>query len=304
MPLRLVKGAYWDSEIKYAQQQGLDNYPVFTRKAGTDTSYLACARYLLSEHTRGVIYPQFATHNAGTIAAILQMAARAGSSFELQRLHGMGEGIYREVLKNPLVSCRIYAPVGQHRDLLAYLVRRLLENGANSSFVHQLADESVGMDELLISPLRLEPDSSQPLPPDLYGSVRRNSLGLDLTVDAMRAPLLAAYGTTPIPAVPEATTAQAADAVARAVAAFPAWAHTPVVQRAAILRQAANALESAMPRFCALLVKEAFKTWGDTVAEVREAVDFLRYYADQAETTLCVQQLPGPTGARNEVRLH
>jgi len=158
---RLVKGAYWDAEIKRAQEMGLPHYPVFTHKHHTDISYLACARALLE--AQDVIYPQFATHNAGTIAAILQMAARAGTRFELQRLHGMGEGIYREVLKNPLIACRVYAPVGQHRDLLAYLVRRLLENGANSSFVHQLADESVGMDQLLISPLRLQPGSSLPL---------------------------------------------------------------------------------------------------------------------------------------------
>jgi RHH-type proline utilization regulon transcriptional repressor/proline dehydrogenase/delta 1-pyrroline-5-carboxylate dehydrogenase len=159
------------------------------------------------------------------------------------------------------------------------------------------------MDELLISPLRLEPDPSQPLPPDLYGATRKNSLGLDLTVDAMRAPLLAAYGTVSVPAVPEATTAQATDAVARAVAAFPAWSRTPVAQRAAILRHAADALESDMPRFCALLVKEAFKTWGDTVAEVREAVDFLRYYANEAERIMAPVTLPGPTGESNELRL-
>lgn len=298
---RLVKGAYWDAEIKRAQELGLAHYPVFTHKHHTDVSYLACARALLEAND--VIYPQFATHNAGTIAAILQMSARAGSTFELQRLHGMGEGIYREVLKNPLVSCRVYAPVGQHRDLLAYLVRRLLENGANSSFVHQLADESVGMDELLISPLRLEPDPSLPLPPDLYGATRKNSRGLDLTVDAMRAPLLAAYGTVTVPAVPEATTAQAAEAVTRALAALPAWARTPVAQRAAILRSAADALESAMPRFCALLVKEAFKTWGDTVAEVREAVDFLRYYANEAERIMAPVALRSPTGESNELRL-
>jgi RHH-type proline utilization regulon transcriptional repressor/proline dehydrogenase/delta 1-pyrroline-5-carboxylate dehydrogenase len=334
---RLVKGAYWDAEIKRAQELGLPHYPVFTHKHHTDVSYLACARALLDAND--VIYPQFATHNAGTIAAILQMAARTfgphapplrgslppegtqpglgrpgaglGSAFELQRLHGMGEGIYREVLKNPLVSCRVYAPVGQHRDLLAYLVRRLLENGANSSFVHQLADESVGMEELLISPLRLESEPSQPLPPALYGGVRKNSLGLDLTVNAMRAPLLAAYGTVSVPAMPEATTAQATDAVARAVAAFPAWSRTPVAQRAAILRNAADALESDMPRFCALLVKEAFKTWGDTVAEVREAVDFLRYYANEAERIMAPIALPGQhwgvtlgvTGESNELRL-
>lgn len=298
---RLVKGAYWDAEIKRAQELGLPHYPVFTHKHHTDVSYLACARALLGAND--VIYPQFATHNAGTIAAILQMAARAGSSFELQRLHGMGEGIYREVLQNPLVSCRVYAPVGQHRDLLAYLVRRLLENGANSSFVHQLADESVGMDELLISPLRLDPDPSLPLPPDLYGAARKNSRGLDLTVDAMRAPLLAAYGSVRVPEVPEATPQQAAVAATRAMAAFPAWAGTPVAQRAAMLRQAADALEADMPRFCALLVKEAFKTWGDTVAEVREAVDFLRYYANEAERIMAPVALPGPTGESNELRL-
>ena len=188
---RLVKGAYWDAEIKRAQEMGMPHYPVFTHKHHTDISYLACARALLA--ARDAIYPQFATHNAGTIAAILQMASRTGSAFELQRLHGMGEGIYREVLRNPLIACRVYAPVGQHRDLLAYLVRRLLENGANNSFVHQLADESVGMDQLLLSPLRLQSAPSLPLPPDLYGPQRKNSVGVDLTVEAMRAPLLAAY---------------------------------------------------------------------------------------------------------------
>ncbi|MCA0214278.1 MAG: L-glutamate gamma-semialdehyde dehydrogenase [Proteobacteria bacterium] len=306
---RLVKGAYWDAEIKRAQELGLPHYPVFTHKHHTDVSYLACARALLE--ASDVIYPQFATHNAATIAAILQMAARAGSAFELQRLHGMGEGIYREVLKNPLVHCRVYAPVGQHRDLLAYLVRRLLENGANSSFVHQLADESVGMDELLISPLRLEPESSLPLPPDLYGATRKNSLGLDLTVQAMRAPLLAAYASVTVPGMPEATIPQTTQAVSRAVAAFPAWSRTPVAQRATILRQAADALEADMPRFCTLLVKEAFKTWGDTVAEVREAVDFLRYYANEAERIMAPVALPGQhqgvtlgiTGESNELRL-
>jgi hypothetical protein len=179
---RLVKGAYWDSEIKRAQEMGLPHYPVFTHKHHTDVSYLACAQALLA--APDAIYPQFAGHNAATIAAILQMASRNAVPFELQRLHGMGEGVFREVLKNPLISCRVYAPVGAHRDLLAYLVRRLLENGANSSFVHQLADESVGMGELLTSPLRLEPDSSLPLPPALYGPGRANSLGLDLTVRA------------------------------------------------------------------------------------------------------------------------
>ncbi len=298
---RLVKGAYWDAEIKRAQELGLPHYPVFTHKHHTDVSYLACARALLE--ASDAIYPQFATHNAGTIAAILQMAARSGASFELQRLHGMGEGVYREVLKNPLVSCRVYAPVGQHRDLLAYLVRRLLENGANSSFVHQLADESVGMDELLISPLRLEPQPSLPLPADLYGPGRRNSAGLDLTVESMRAPLLAAYEGLRVPTVAVFDTAQVPAAMARSQAAYKTWRTTPVAQRAAILRRAADAMEERMPKLCALLVKEAFKTWGDTVAEVREAVDFLRFYANEAERVMGPIALPGPTGETNELRL-
>ena len=169
--VRLVKGAYWDGEVKRAQEAGLPGYPVFTHKHHTDIGYLACAERLVSHHA--VIYPQFATHNAGTIAAILQLAgavrrtlpdgSEAGAAFEMQRLHGMGEGVYREVLKDGRVPCRVYAPVGEHRDLLAYLVRRLLENGANSSFVHQLADEMVGADELLSSPLA--PAAAPPLPP-------------------------------------------------------------------------------------------------------------------------------------------
>ena len=298
---RLVKGAYWDAEIKRAQEQGLPAYPVFTHKHHTDVSYLACAKALLD--APDAIFPQFATHNAGTIAAILQMASRQAVPFELQRLHGMGEGIYREVLKNPLVSCRVYAPVGAHRDLLAYLVRRLLENGANSSFVHQLADESVGMDELLISPLRLEPQASLPLPMDLYGAARANSNGRDLTVIAPRDELLAAHATCVVPVVEEAMASVATAAVARAVAAFGAWNHTPVAQRAAVLRFAADALDTALPRFCALLVKEAHKTWGDAVSEVREAVDFLRYYANEAERVQAPQTLPGPTGESNTLRL-
>jgi RHH-type proline utilization regulon transcriptional repressor/proline dehydrogenase/delta 1-pyrroline-5-carboxylate dehydrogenase len=298
---RLVKGAYWDAEIKRAQEMGLPHYPVFTHKHHTDVSYLACARALLQ--AQDVIYPQFATHNAGTIAAILQMAARAGTRFELQRLHGMGEGIYREVLKNPLIACRVYAPVGQHRDLLAYLVRRLLENGANSSFVHQLADESVGMDQLLVSPLRLETTSSLPLPPELYGPQRKNSLGADLAVESMRAPLLAAYRSVQVPAVAMFDVPRVGDAVDHSCAAYPAWRATPVATRAAILRRAADAMEAQTPNLCALLVKEAFKTWGDCVAEVREAVDFLRYYANEAERIMQPIALPGPTGESNELRL-
>ncbi len=323
---RLVKGAYWDSEIKRAQELGLPHYPVFTHKHHTDVSYLACAQALLS--APDAVYPQFAGHNAGTIAAIIQMAAQTfdshgassglgrpgtggGTRFELQRLHGMGEGIFREVLKNPLISCRVYAPVGAHRDLLAYLVRRLLENGANSSFVHQLADESVGMGELLTSPLRLEPESSLPLPPELYGPGRANSLGLDLTVESMRAPLLAAFNTVQLPVVPEFDDKLAASAVKNGAGSYQIWSNISVAKRATILRRAADALQQQMPRFCALLVKEAFKTWGDAVSEVREAVDFLRYYANEAERIMQPVALPGQylgvtlgvTGESNELRL-
>ncbi|MDB5931122.1 MAG: L-proline dehydrogenase, partial [Polaromonas sp.] len=326
---RLVKGAYWDSEIKRAQEMGLPHYPVFTHKHHTDVSYLACAQALLA--APDAVYPQFAGHNAGTIAAIIQMASHGGVRrawppqastapsggsevhavtsvgatipFELQRLHGMGEGIFREVLKNPQISCRVYAPVGAHRDLLAYLVRRLLENGANSSFVHQLADESVGMDQLLTSPLYLEAESSLPLPPDLYGAGRANSLGLDLTVESMRAPLLAAYQTVQMPKIAEFDAKSASGAVSACAGSYQKWSKVPVAERAAVLRRAADALQQQMPKFCALLVKEAFKTWGDAVSEVREAVDFLRYYANEAERIMQPVALPGPTGETNELRL-
>ena len=290
---RLVKGAYWDAEIKRAQELGLPCYPVFTHKHHTDVSYLACARALLD--APDAIYPQFATHNAATIAAILQMAARSGGKFELQRLHGMGEGVYREVLKNPTVSCRVYAPVGAHRDLLAYLVRRLLENGANSSFVHQMADESVHMQELLISPLRLEPVSSLPMPIDLFGAhagARKNSTGLDLTVPAMREPLLAALQSTTVPTVALSDVADVPAAFATCQASYFNWSHTGVGQRAAILRRAADAMLAQTPQLCAMMVKEAFKTWGDAVSEVREAVDFLRYYADEAERIMQPVAMP------------
>ncbi|MFN3494239.1 MAG: L-glutamate gamma-semialdehyde dehydrogenase [Hydrogenophaga sp.] len=309
---RLVKGAYWDAEIKRAQEQGLAGYPVFTHKHHTDVSYLACARAMLA--APDALFPQFATHNAGTIAAILQMAGQAslpasgGTTegkplFELQRLHGMGEGIYREVLKNPAIGCRVYAPVGAHRDLLAYLVRRLLENGANSSFIHQLTDESVGMEELLVSPLHLETQAALPLPLEMFGHQRANSAGLDLTVLSHRKPLQDALGCTQVPVVSEATAADVDRASVQAAQAFPLWNHTAVAERAAILRRAADAMQTRLPELCALLVREAHKTWGDAVAEVREAIDFLRYYANEAERIQAPQTLPGPTGESNTLRL-
>lgn len=298
---RLVKGAYWDAEIKRAQELGLPHYPVYTHKHHTDISYLACARALLE--AQDVVFPQFATHNAGTIAAIVQMARRTGAPFELQRLHGMGEGVYREVLQDRELSCRVYAPVGQHRDLLAYLVRRLLENGANSSFVHQLADESVGMDELLQSPLHLAPGPSLPLPPDLYGPQRRNSAGLDLAEPGTRELLARALAATGVPAIPLADPAQVPAAVQRALAAGHAWDRLAVPRRAAMLRAAGDAMEQQLPRLAALLVREGFKCWGDALAEVREAIDFLRFYAMEAERLLQPVTLSGPTGESNVLRL-
>lgn len=295
--VRLVKGAYWDGEVKRAQELGLAGYPVFTRKPHTDVSYLACARALLDH--RSVIYPQFATHNAGTLAALLGMAgqvgARPGRDFELQRLHGMGDGVYREVMGSPGAAgeappaCRVYAPVGEHRDLLAYLVRRLLENGANSSFVHQLADPRVAPQELLASPLALAhggpPEATEglPLPVDLYGLSRANSSGLDISCPAHLEPLRAALAATRVEPVAEAGAAQIDAAMARLQGGFPAWSARPAAERAAMVRRAAQLLDERLPEYCGLLVKEAHKTLGDCVAEVREAVDFCRYYAAQAE---------------------
>ncbi|MDL2338213.1 MAG: proline dehydrogenase family protein, partial [Pseudomonadota bacterium] len=307
--VRLVKGAYWDGEIKRAQELGLVGYPVYTRKQHTDLSYLACAHALIGH--ADVIYPQFATHNAGTLAAIVQMAQATGASCEMQRLHGMGAGVYRELMQGTAVPVRVYAPVGEHRDLLAYLVRRLLENGAHSSFVHQLADESVGIDSLLASPLVPATEPGLAAPVSMFGwrasapvAGRRNSAGVDLACRADRAPLMRAIELAQVNATPEATPADVTAAMARLHAAHNAWRATPLAERAAVLRRAADALEARLPEFCGLLVKEACKTLGDGVAEVREAVDFCRYYADQAESSLQTRALPGPTGERNELRLH
>ena len=311
--VRLVKGAYWDGEIKRAQELGLAGYPVFTHKHHTDISYLACAQALIGHAVSGQIYPQFATHNAGTIAALLQMARAAGAEFEMQRLHGMGEGVYREVMRDAGVPVRVYAPVGEHRDLLAYLVRRLLENGANSSFVHQLADEEVDVEALLASPLVPASRLGQPAPLALYGwaqqpdgtsTGRANSRGVDLAVLAERAPLLAAVAGTTLRPETEASAADVSAAMQRLHTGHVPWNARPLAERAATLRRAAELLEARLPSYCGLLVKEAHKTLGDCVAEVREAVDFLRYYADQAEQRLAPQALPGPTGERNTLSLH
>jgi RHH-type proline utilization regulon transcriptional repressor/proline dehydrogenase/delta 1-pyrroline-5-carboxylate dehydrogenase len=304
--VRLVKGAYWDGEIKRAQELGLAGYPVFTHKHHTDISYLACARSLIAN--ADVIYPQFATHNAGTIAAILGMARAKNAKFEMQRLHGMGEGVYREVMTDAAVPVRVYAPVGEHRDLLAYLVRRLLENGANSSFVHQLADVNVDVDALLASPLVPAAQPGIAAPVTLYGwdgeRGRANSRGADLACLAELEPLQRAIAATRVESVAPADPATIAAAMARLQSGFARWNATPLAERAAVLRRAADAVEARLPEFCGLLVHEARKTLGDCVAEVREAVDFCRYYADQAELRLASQTLPGPTGESNELHLH
>ncbi len=307
--VRLVKGAYWDAEIKRAQEQGLAGYPVFTHKHHTDIAYLACARKLLGH--RDVIYPQFATHNAGTIAAIVSMASANDSRFEMQRLHGMGDAVYREFGRSTAaagVPVRVYAPVGEHRDLLAYLVRRLLENGANSSFVHQLADESIEAASLLASPLHAAAEPGLPLPAALYGwdgeHGRQNSRGVDLACVAEREPLERAVRAAQVVPMVQADAAVVDSAMATLHAACEAWSAVPLAMRAATLRRAADALQARLPEFCGLLVNEAYKTLGDAVAEVREAVDFCRYYAEQAEARLAPQTLPGPTGESNELRLH
>jgi RHH-type proline utilization regulon transcriptional repressor/proline dehydrogenase/delta 1-pyrroline-5-carboxylate dehydrogenase len=301
--VRLVKGAYWDGEIKRAQEGGFDGYPVFTHKQHTDIAYLAGARALLAQHD--AILPQFATHNAGTIAAIVQMAQAHDAAFEMQRLHGMGEGVYREVLASqPGLGLRVYAPVGEHRDLLAYLVRRLLENGANSSFVHQLSDSNVPVAELLASPLHRVPGTGQPLPRNLYGPARINPHGVDLACIDQRAPLFDAWSRVQVPAVREADASTVDAAMHSLRSAWPAWNARPVQERAHILELAGERLEARLPQFCALLVAEGRKTWGDCVSEVREAIDFCRYYALEARTRLSPIALPGPTGERNELRLH
>jgi RHH-type proline utilization regulon transcriptional repressor/proline dehydrogenase/delta 1-pyrroline-5-carboxylate dehydrogenase len=341
LPVRLVKGAYWDTEIKRAQEQGLESYPLFTRKVSTDVSYLACAGFLLSR--RDVFYPQFATHNAHSLAAI---AVRAGNSadYEFQRLHGMGQSLYDQVVGRDRMNrpCRIYAPVGSHEDLLAYLVRRLLENGANTSFVNRLADDEAPIAEIIADPvdevMKLDriPHPRIPLPRDIFLG-RVNSAGFPLWDDGTReslmgrildelrepataAPIVAGRSvvsgreadvTSPhdrhvrVGGVREADAAAAAAAMTAAQHAQADWDRLGGDARAAILERAADLYEAATPRFMALLVREAGKTLDNALADLREAVDFLRYYAGLARQQFSgPQHLPGPTGERNELSLH
>ena len=338
--VRLVKGAYWDTEIKAAQVGGLADYPVFTRKVATDVSYLACAKKLLD--ASDVIYPAFATHNANTIGLVNALAA--GREFEFQRLHGMGEELYEELaglerhLGDTRTPVRIYAPVGSHKELLAYLVRRLLENGANSSFVNRIADEQVSIDELVRDPVAeleaLTPKRNPKiiLPTDLFGAGRRNSAGVDLSDPLVREPLLErlraleARSWTAKPGlgkgqarsivsphdhrVTVGTTFEAtADEVDRMVragyAAQVAWDALGGEKRAQLLERTADLYEEHAEEFFSLCAREGGKTLIDGVLEVREAVDFLRFYASEARRQFTKPlPLPGPTGEQNELRLH
>ena len=303
LSVRLVKGAYWDSEIKHTQEQGLADYPLFTRKAATDVSYMACAKEMLAAKN---IHPAFATHNALTVATILEWA-RGARDFEFQRLHGMGEGLFERLVREEGYHTRIYAPVGGHRDLLAYLVRRLLENGANSSFVHQLADESLSDRELLADPAAKiaavggTRHPSIPLPRDLFMPERKNSEGLDFSNVAVLEEAARAVSSTGENV--GAQSLDAAAAAARAKSGFAAWSRTPVGERADCLDRLADLLEVNRAEFMRIAVQEAKKTIPDALGEVREAVDFCRYYAAQARTRLQPVELPGPTGERNVLRM-
>jgi RHH-type proline utilization regulon transcriptional repressor/proline dehydrogenase/delta 1-pyrroline-5-carboxylate dehydrogenase len=308
--VRLVKGAYWDTEIKRAQERGLDGYPVLTRKAMTDLNFVACAQQLLALRPR--IFPQFATHNALTVATVLESAGTAGS-FEFQRLHGMGEALYEQFVQDrPDLACRTYAPVGSHRDLLAYLVRRLLENGANSSFVALAADYRVPMAKLLQRPadIIVRPDRARhpkiPLPGDLFAPARRNSRGIEFGERAALDRLLADVATeaTDLRPVADTSPEQASAAVAAARAGFAAWSGTPAATRASALEQAAHLLEQRAAHFIALLQREGGKTLDDALSEVREAADFCRYYAAQGRRLFGASEaMPGPTGESNALSL-
>ncbi len=306
--VRLVKGAYWDTEVKRAQEQGLASYPCFTRKANTDAAYLACARRLLA--ARDVFYPMLATHNAHTVAAVRAYAGEDGG-YEFQRLHGMGEALYQVVKEDVDAPCRVYAPVGSHEDLLPYLVRRLLENGANTSFVNRIFDEATPPESLVADPvaavkaLKSRINPALPLPADLFGDERKNSAGLNLYCEAELKTLAELLGHEPAHPAPKPLPLTAvAKVVETAADAYPQWNAIPVEQRAAILSRAADALEKRRAEFLALLIREAGKTLSDANAEVREAVDFLRYYAAQARKTLRTETLPGPTGEHNELQSH
>jgi RHH-type proline utilization regulon transcriptional repressor/proline dehydrogenase/delta 1-pyrroline-5-carboxylate dehydrogenase len=305
MMVRLVKGAYWDTEIKRAQERGLDGYPVFTRKAMTDLNYIACAQKLLALRPR--IFPQFATHNALTVATILELVGRE-SGFEFQRLHGMGDALYAQLGDDrPELAYRTYAPVGSHRDLLAYLVRRLLENGANSSFVALAADAAVPVTALLRRPADVIGTAANaghpniPLPGDLFSPQRKNSRGIEFGERAALSKLVAAVAAAPATSgIVDATPADVNAAIAATRTGFRNWSRTSAETRAKILAKAAELLEQRAAHFIALLHREGGKTLDDALSEVREAIDFCRYYAAQGRKLFGEgAAMPGPTGESN-----
>ena len=343
IPVRLVKGAYWDTEIKHAQVEGFNGYPVFTRKANTDVSYIACARQVLAR--REAFYPQFATHNAHTIAAVTELAGDR-LDYEFQRLHGMGEDLYGIVMTESGFhhACRVYAPVGSHEDLLPYLVRRLLENGSNTSFVNRIVDEGLPPEKVAENPIRKVVTNRPawhpaiPLPHDLYGEERANSFGVNLANETEVAELakqmqaftaciwdvepILARGLLPqggpekeninpanlddrIGTVRQISSDELERAVEDAHAFTWQWDHTGGAARAAMLEKAADLMEANFAEFMALINREAGKTAHDAISEIREAVDFLRYYALQARKRFDMPiQLPGPTGESNQLSLH
>jgi RHH-type transcriptional regulator, proline utilization regulon repressor / proline dehydrogenase / delta 1-pyrroline-5-carboxylate dehydrogenase len=329
LAVRVVKGAYWDAEIKRAHELGMPGFPVYTRKWATDMSYVALAARLLA--TTAPVYPQFATHNAMTVATLVELAREHPTrAFEFQRLHGMGAPLYATVMaEEPQVLVRVYAPVGEFRDLLAYLVRRLLENGANTSFVHQISDASVAPASLVDDPFERAGQAllaAERLPAldtaDRLFADRVNSRGIDVQHPPTLAHVLAAAATPPLEALPagtpirnpakatdvvgvvqEATAIDASTAVARAHTAFTAWSASSMAVRAALLDAAAVRMEADHDALIALLQREAGKTLLDAHLEVREAVDFLRYYAQQARALGGETRLPGPAGESNTLRI-
>jgi RHH-type transcriptional regulator, proline utilization regulon repressor / proline dehydrogenase / delta 1-pyrroline-5-carboxylate dehydrogenase len=340
--------------IKSAQEQGLDGYPVFTRKASTDVSYIACAKKLLNN--RDAVYPQFATHNAHTLATVMALAgdaAGSGAGYEFQRLHGMGDSLYDQIVHSGdgRVPCRIYAPVGSHEDLLAYLVRRLLENGANTSFVNRIVDENAPVDDIIADPwvelasLTVKPHPGIPLPGHMFGDDRRNAAGLDLSDQAVLQSLKTEMEAAPprwvlpqgemgqgeigqgeieqgemaqgasvrspsnhddiVGSVSETRAEDVSSMIEKGHQASHDWDKTPAGERAACLERFADLIESNTPELLALCVREAGKTLSDAIPEIREAVDFCRYYAGRARAEFSEPLImPGPTGELNEVSLH
>jgi len=310
--VRLVKGAYWDTEIKFAQEKGLRGYPVFTRKAATDLSYVACAKQLLA--ATDVIYPQFATHNAYTAAVILELAK--GLEFEFQSLHGMGEELYANIVgaEHMNIPCRIYAPVGHYQYLFGYLVRRLLENGANTSFVNRIVDDKISLMELITDPsieirgVGSSPHPKIPVPDAIYGAQRPNSRGIDFTDPLEYTELLEdlqaaakSFSNKPVPAI---GAEQVESVIAVAQRAAHIWGQVPVEQRILCVQQAAQVFEQQRNDFIALLVLEGHKTIVDAVSEVREAIDYCWYYAYCTSVDFAPQDLLGPTGEKNQLCLY